>query len=143
MLVCNSTTNKYGYCFTYNFDSNTISNNKPVIERCENNYAFFKLNYFPQTEEYVFICKGNEEKFTIVRFDKNFNIINPEGITSENFEIQNYNSFNSISLIYDKTLEKYVIISDSKESYNSPLLTRRFIVDTNFSNNFQSNSGKP
>ena len=143
MLVCYSPSNRYGYCFNYNFDSNTISNNRPVIEYCENNYAFFKLNYFPQTEEYVFICKGNGEKFTIVRFDENFNKINPDEITSENFEIQNYNSFNSISLIYDNTLEKYVIISDSKESYDSPLLTRRFIVNTNFSNKFESNSEKP
>ena len=143
MLVCYSPVNKYGYCFTYNFDSNKISNNNPVIEQCDNKYAFFKLNYFPQTEEYVFICKGIEEKFTIVKFDKNFNKINPDEITSENFEIEDYHSFNSVSLIYDKELEKYLIVADSKGLNDSPLLTRRFEVTTDFSKSFESKLGRP
>ena len=144
MLVCYSPGNKYSYCFTYNFDSNSISNNKPVIEQCENKYAFYKLKYFPQTEEYVFICKTKNEKFTIVKFDKNFNKINPDEITNENFEIQYYNSFHSISLAYDKYSNNYIIIADSKSDNYDPLLkTRRFIVTTNFSESFESKLEKP
>ena len=143
ILICYSPSNKYGYCFTYNFDTNKISNHKPVIEKCDNKYAFFKLNYFPQTQEYVFACRGNQEKFTIVKFDKNFTKINPDEITSENFVIQNYYCFNSISLIYDKTEQKYMVVADSKELNESPLVTRRFPVTTNFSESFESTFERP
>lgn len=93
MFVCYSLANKYGYCFTYNFDNNLISNNKPLLEECDSKYTNFKINYFPQTEEYTFICHNNN-KFTILMFDNNFQKINPEEITTQNFEISEYYNFN-------------------------------------------------
>ena len=143
MFVCYSPTNKYGYCFVYNFDTNKIFNNKPVIEQCESQNRFFRLNYFPQTEEYLFICKNKNEKFSVVKFDKNFEKINPENITSVNFEITNHYAFNSISLAYNKNYNSYIIITDSKSNTDSSLRTRSFYVTTDFSQSFESNSDMP
>ena len=137
MLVCYSLKNDYGYCFNYNFDNNIIYNNKPLVEKCDPQYTTFKVNYFPQSEEYIFICK-NQFKFTLIKFDINFHKINPDEISIDNYEIPDYYNFNSLSLIYIEDTLKYYIIIDSKYVTNSTLVTRRFEINTNFTNHFAS-----
>ena len=100
MLVCYSPSNFYGYCFSYNFDANIITNNRPCIEKCLNQHTTFKLNYFSNTTEYVFICLSTSNTFTIVKFNNNFERINPDEISINNFELPGKHGITSLSLMY-------------------------------------------
>ena len=142
MLVCYSLMNGYGYCFNYNFDNNTISNNKPLIEKCDAKYTTFKVNYFPLSEEYIFICQ-DQTKFTLIKFNMYFQKLNPDEITKDNYEIPGNYNFNSLSLIYGENIQKYYIIIDSQLNYNSTLLTRRFEIDINFTKHYASEVERP
>ena len=143
MLICYSPSNSYGYCFTYNFDTNTITNNRPYIEKCLNQYTTFKLNYFSQTEEYVLICLVLDSKFSIIKFNKNFERINPDEITTVNFELEGKYGTTSLSLIYHKTSQKYAIVMDSKEEEDKPLVSNFYLITYNFTQHYASQLEKP
>ena len=138
MIVCYSPTNQYGYCFNYNFETNQITNNKPYIEKCINKQSLFKLNYFPQKEEYVLICQSNNNLFTVIKFNKCLKLINLDEITVNNFQISDCSGFNSISLIYDINSQNYAIISD-----NDNLSTKKYPITTDFTKHFASQFEKP
>ena len=143
MIVFYSPTNYYGYFFSYNFDLNQISNNKPVIELCSTHFGLFKIKYFKETKEFVLACENNENKFTVLKLDKDFNILNPDEITKVNFFIPDHFTFNSISLIYDTNEAKYAIISDYTSVSSDEYQTNKFLINTNFSENFPSQLEKP
>ena len=143
ILVCYTPKNNFGYCLTYNFDSNQISNNRVLIEKCSNNYNLFKVKYFKEKEEYIFICDNTDNQFTVIKFDKNFNLINPNEITSYNFGIPYHFSFHSLSLIYDTSENNYALIIDPKNNTYIECMTKKFIITTNFSENFASELDKP
>ena len=143
ILVCYSPSNFFGYCFNYDFDSNQIQNNKALIEECSDHFTKFKVNYYKEKREYIFICEKND-KFTIIFFDKDFNLLNPNEITAFNFQVDTaFYSFNSISVIYDTNEEKYAIIGDPIDYKHLIPFTRKIIITTNFSQNFSSNLEKP
>ena len=54
------------------------------------------MNYFKETKQYVLICE-NDNKFTVILFNKDFQVLNPDNITTSNFEILNHYTFNSIT----------------------------------------------
>ena len=142
ILVCYSPNNYYGYCFIYNFDLNKIYNNNVFAEKCSNKYSTFKLNYFEQTNEYVFIC-DYDNKFTIIRLDAQFNLLNPDDITTRNFIIPDHYNYNSLSLIYDSNEEKYGIIMDPQNNTLIECFTNKFLITTNFTEHFASQLQKP
>ena len=143
MIVFYSPNNFYGYFFSYNFDLNQISNNKPVIEVCSTAFGLFKIKYFKETKEFVLACENNSNKFTVLKLDKDFNILNPDEITKANFEIPDHFTFKSISLIYDTNETKYAIISDYTSISSDKYQTNKFLINTNFSENFLSQLEKP
>ena len=142
ILVCYSPNNYYGYCFTYNFDLNQIYNNNVLIEKCSNRFSTFKLNYFNQTNEYVFIC-DHDNKFTVIKMDDQFNLINPDEITTQNFIIQEHYNYNSLSLIYDSNEGKYGIIMDPQNNTIQVCFTNKFLITTDFTEHFASQLQKP
>ena len=145
MIVFYSPNNNYGYFFSYNFDLNKISNNKPVIEKCSNSYGLFKMKYFKETTEFVLVCDDMNNRFTVLKLDKDFNLLNPDEITKQNFYIPDHYSYNSISLIYDTNETKYAIISDYKNTNisSNEYQVNKFLINTNFSENFSSQLEKP
>ena len=143
MLVCYSPSNFYGYCFSYNFDANIITNNRPCIEKCLNQHTTFKLNYFSNTTEYVFICLSTSNTFTIVKFNNNFERINPDEISINNFELTGKHGITSLSLMYYYTLQKYAIIADSMEGGEEILTSQIHLINTNFTQHHSSQLGRP
>ena len=142
ILVFFSADNYYAYSFTYNYDSNEISNYKIPAEKCNEKYSKFKLNYFKEKQEYMFICEyGN--KFTVIKLDKDFKLLNPDEITNLNFEIPDHYIFNSLSLIYDTNEGKYAMISDPKNSTIQSCFTTKFYITINFTQNFPSQNTRP
>ena len=144
IIVCYSLNNFYGYYFIYNFDKNEILINNPVVEKCISKYTTFKVSYFKEKEEYIFICDNdNNGKFTIIRIDKNFNLINLDEITASNFNITGIYFYNSLSLMYDKNENKYAIILDHKNSTLDSLITKKYFINTDFTRSFASQKQKP
>ena len=141
ILIFYSPVNTLGYFLTYNFDTNLISNITPLIEKCSNSYSLSKVKYFKETKEYVLICHY-QSKFTVIRLGEDFSLKNPDEITTYNFEVSGYYSFNSLSLIYDTIEEKYAIIADS-QNYSTPIMTKKFILDINYNQSFASSVDKP
>ena len=142
MLVCYSPDNYYGYCFNYNFDSNQISNNKVYSEKCSNVFSKFKVYYFKEIENYVFICEYNSQ-FIIILLDKQFTLINKDEITTFNFIIPDSYNFNSLSLFYDTTEEKIALLGDPRDNTNGLSSTFKYIITTDFTQYFTSTSPKP
>ena len=142
ILVFFSASNHFSYYFSYNYDTNKISNYKVVAEECLNNFAKYKVNYFKEKQEYLFICE-NRNKFIVIKIDKDFKLLNPDEITTANFEILNHFSFNSLSLIYDINAENYAIISDPINTTVYQSFTSKYFVTTNFSESFKFEEDKP
>ena len=143
MLVCYSPGNLYGYCFSYNFDTNKISNNNPYIEKCLNQTGTFKLNYFSKTKEYVLVCLSSNNRFTLIKFDSNLQRMNPDEITINNLEITGKYGINSLSLIYDTSNEQYAIIMDSNDNGEKDLFTSKYLISIDFTKHYASQLGKP
>ena len=144
MLVCYSPSNYYGYCFTYNFDANIITNNSPYIEKCLNQHATFKLSYFSNTREYVLICLSSDDNtFTIVKFDSDFERINPDEISINNFELPGKHGITSLSLMYYSNAQKYAIIMDSMEDGEDILISAIYLITTDFTQHHSSQSERP
>ena len=142
ILVCFSPRNYYGYCFSYNYDLNEISNYNIFIEKCTTKYPQYKLNYFKETKQYVLICE-NDNKFTVILFNKDFQVLNPDNITTSNFEILNHYTFNSISVVYNTNEGKYVLISDPKSDTIDECHTDKFELSINLTQNFPSALNRP
>ena len=142
ILVFFSPDNFYAYSFTYNYDLNEISNYKIPVEKCTEKYSKFKLNYFKEKQEYMFICEY-DNKFTVIKLDKDFKLLNPDEITTFNFEIPDHYIFNSLSLIYDTNEGKYAMISDPQNSTIQSCFTTKFYITTNFTQNFPSQNTRP
>jgi hypothetical protein len=143
MLICYSPSNFYGYCFTYNFDANIITNNSPYIEKCLNQHATFKLNYFSYTREYVLICLSTSNTFTIVKFDSNFERINPDEISIDNFQLTGKHGITSLSLMYYSDSQQYAIIMDSMEGGEEILTSAIHLIDTDFTQHHSSQQERP
>ena len=141
ILIFYSPENTLGYFLTYNFDTNLISNISPLIEKCSNSYSLSEVKYFKETKEYVLICEF-QNKFTVIRLGEDFNLKNPDEITTYNFEVSGYYLFNSLSLIFDTTKENYAIIAGA-QNYTTPTMTKKFILDINYNQSFASSEEKP
>ena len=141
ILVCYSPDNYFGYCFNYNFDQNKITNNNPYINKCTTKYSLFKVTYF-KSKKYIFICENNENAFTLIFFDNEFNKINLNDISTPNFYITDCYQFNSLSLIYDSNKDNYEIILDPKIN-NGNCVTQKFLITKNFIANLQTIIDKP
>ena len=128
--------NSKGYCLIYNIDSNEIISNEPLIQSCQDSYSRNNLFYVNKTNEYAFIC-SQENQFTIMLMNENFEIINADHYSSYNYYVGSY--FNSFNLIYDSNNNKYAFIIDmSNDNYK----TTKINVTTDFSGSFPG-SDKP
>ena len=144
MFVCYSPSNKYGYCFNYDFDNNIILNNKPYIFNCYEKYTSFKVLYIKTKQEYFFICQNEiQDYLTIIKFDNNFQKINPDDISEKNFFISNHWGFDCLSLIYDENINNYALITNIKNnSLNVPISTKIPLI-INFTESISPNLSKP
>ena len=140
LLTCYHDNQNHGFCFVYNIDTNEIIKNVPIIRDVTNTYNKMKLFYFKETKEVIFASSNNQNQFTIVKMkdDSNFTIINRDSYSSPNFNSDFSNTyFNCFDIIYDSNEQKYALISDVKSAKdNLASDTDKYIIDTNFDNDF-------
>ena len=105
--------NNRGYYFIFDIDTNMIIENEPIIENCENNYLKYNLFYLNKTKEYFLICSATNKKFTIVKMNETFSILNKYPYSTYNFDFDSY--YNTFNLIYDETGIKYSFIIDKSD----------------------------
>ena len=133
LLTCFLAANDKGYCFIFDIDTNSIIKYEPLIQRCTNDYNRFKLFYDKQKNEYIFACQV-EKKFTIMRMNSDFEIINKNNYSTFNFEL-NYNC-NKFSLLYDTTENKYAFIIDAYLNNIRNYYIMKSYINTDFENDF-------
>ena len=140
LLTCYHDKDNHGFCFVFNIDTNEIIKNVPIIRDVTNTYNKMKLFYFKETKEVIFASSNNQNQFTIMKMkdDSNFTIINRDSYSTPNFNSDfSNNDFNCFDIIYDSNEQKYALISDVKSAKdNLASDTDKYIIDTNFDNDF-------
>ena len=136
LLTCYRENNVAGYCLVYDIDQNKIIKNNPLIKECSDNYIKFKLFYINQTHEYLFVCANNQNDFTIIKMDINFNVLNANNFSNSNDQIS-IDDFNSFSIFYDDNQNKYAFIIDAKNRSSNQNIIGKYFITTDFnSSNF-------
>ena len=141
-LVCNHNGNNGFFCYSYNIDNNTFSENYLSIGVSNGENRVLKTYYFPETNQYsiiYFYKKSNTNKAGVVILNENFNqilnettIINQPSLTNKEF-----------SLIYSITNKEYIFFYDEKQNgnhdweikYNSSILSANYTNYYSFINN--------
>ena len=76
-LICCNSLNDLNFCFNYDKNKNSFSSNYYCNDNiCNNKYYGFKVNYFPQTDEYIFSCSGVNGNIGLCIFNNNFEFEN-------------------------------------------------------------------
>ena len=106
-LVCLILPNKENNCFVYDinksgFSMNYLNNNNKI---CRNEYYGLKVNYFPEKDEFISSCLGENGNITYFIFNIDFNY-------EEINKFENCNNINGYSTAYSNSTNKYYIISD-------------------------------
>ena len=124
LLACYRQNNEHGYCLVYDIDQNKIIKNNPLIQKCSEYYYRFKLFYFSQTHEFLSVCSNSDKDFTIIKMDKNFNVLNNNTFSKYNYQIND--SFYSFSIFYDNIQNKYAFIIDPNYITGKHIITTEF-----------------
>ena len=106
-LVCLILPNKNNNCFVYDinesgFSMNYLNCNNKI---CRNEYYGLKVNYFPEKDEFISSCLGENGNITYCIFNNNFNY-------EEINKFENCNNINGYSTVFSNSTNKYYIISD-------------------------------
>ena len=95
-----------GYCTSYSINDNTFSKIIKYSDNCRDSYFGLNVNYFRETENFVFSCSNNFGKIKTIFFDNNLEIINSFNIFESHCK-----KINGFSIVYSKN-RKYFLISD-------------------------------
>ena len=110
-------------CFGYNIKNNEFTSNDtitPSINYCKDEFINLQLEYFPETDEFLFGCKGEGNYFYIGKYSSDFNLTNYGKI---DIEIPSgCESPNSFHFIYSSNVEKYSLLVDMGECVNERII---------------------
>ena len=118
----------YTYCSFYNINYNKFTDSVKYSDSCKPNANSIRVNYFSQTNQFLFACGDTGSFFKFTLFGKNNNVI----INTEKESISNCYSFQSLSVIYLSSYLAYSIILDG--NCNNWKLTRLFSIDQIYKN---------
>ena len=113
------TTEGPAFCIYYDIINNQFSTKIKTADYCKIDHFSFNINFFKITEEFIFSCKNYYRNITISKFDENMNFISEP----YEFEIYNYYSLNSFSIIYIVQKGKYQILLYSNGIDNIKLIS--------------------
>jgi hypothetical protein len=115
-LICYNRYYSYNRCLRYDITTNQFTTEEPYFEACKGRSTGLYVYYFPQKNEYMFIC-SNGIGFNVVTFNSNFQatiLNNGPGNTEPYYSYGDeycYNSFN-FNIVYSSTINNYIIIND-------------------------------
>ena len=110
-MICFSDYSSKGYFLYYDINNHELSSVTEYISICLTYASSIQIQYFSETQEYMFSCSSNS-KFKVVKFDKDMNIIENEKLKiKENYDkikmlneqINELNNINNKYYKYDKT----------------------------------------
>ena len=116
-LICfiNNSGNE-AYCLNYDINEHKLSNLEKSSDSCSKYASSLNIFYSKKSQEYIFSCINYGGEFTIVKFDKDFNII-----TSNNAFKNDIGIVEFFTIIYDYENNVYSFISSS-EGYKSVII---------------------
>ena len=110
-------------CFGYNIKNNEFTSGDaitPSMNYCKDEFINLQLEYFPETDEFLFGCKGEGNYFYIGKYSSDFNFTNYGKI---DIEIPSgCDSPNSFHFIYSSNVEKYSLLADMGECVNERII---------------------
>ena len=133
-LLCCTQKDSDMKCFGYNINTNKFTDLNNITDSgCKFETIQMKVEYFPETEEFLAGCKGNDNVYSyyIAKFSSNFTFENYNKI--ENIVPEECNDVNLFNIIYSSKYQKYSIIIDSTECQDKRLVNISLI--SSFKNN--------
>ena len=145
LLACyRESKNAAGYCFVYNIDNNEVIKNNPLIKECSDTYKKFKVSYFNEKKEYIFACSDYNSRFTVMKINDEFEIINRDNYSNFNYNPRDYLQFNTFIILFDQNIGNYEFIIDPKDyEENSNKYHKTTIFNINIDINSSHNGGTP
>ena len=108
-LICMNFSSGPGFCTIYSIIDNNFTEIQNYDVFC-NSYLFSScLEFFRETEQFVFSCSNNDGKITATTFDKNLKNL-------ATYEIIQGSQVSSSSIVYSYDLGNYIAISDIKSN---------------------------
>ena len=129
VLICIVTSKGNNNCFHYNIhdpysDGFTLNYFNCNQNLCRNNYYSLKVNYYPQKDQYIFSCAGNNGNISFCIFNSSFSF-------NEINKFEQCESVYGYSTIYSKTNKEYYIISDEICDENEKIIEPLFDNEIN------------
>ena len=138
-LICFFQLSAQVYCSIYDLEKNNITEPKKYISFIGSDYIDLGLYYFKIVEQYIVFSRGNDSRFHLFFFNKNF-----EEIFTEELEIEfggNYYLSNRGSIIYLQQNEKYFVLSDSQSNdYKSCIRLFPTNITSDILNSYSNNN---
>ena len=105
-------------CFGYNINTNNFSQVGEVaqVSQCKDEILQIRVEYFPETVEYLVGCSSEDYSYYLATFSSNFNFTVYNKI--ENVFPSNCSEVNVFNILYSSSREKYSILTDSTNCQN-------------------------
>ncbi len=123
----------------YDINSNNITSIVKLVNDVGTGLRCINFHYFEHTEQFILSFRNNNQGFTIILMDKDYNAIsNKNG--EKNFIINNlYMSNEREAITYLIKNESYYLISDAKFNGKATDKQMSFFINLNLTNNFSEN----
>ena len=107
-LYCLYKNNGDTQCLFFDYDVKKAINNCTIPKNCIENYYALQVNYFPETEEFVFSCLLKDGGIQFNFYDKTLN-----NSYNRIYKLTDCEQIFGYSLLYSTTKKKYYILSDA------------------------------
>ena len=127
-LMCYTIETPKGKCVYYDINENTLSSIFIESSYCSSSNYGINVYYFQKTNEYIFSCVNNENKFFMKRIDSDFNIIEDNDIFNPK-EFSGCTDFSTFSIIYISDIQVYSIMLNTICSNNEDFIRVFLLLD--------------
>ena len=115
-LICHNKYYSFSGCLKYDIATNEFTSEELYFNYCKGKATGLYVYYFPQKNEYMFICSNNADGFNAVVFDSNFTetILNSDNGRNEPYLKYGSNCYYvyNFNIVYLSTTDKYILIND-------------------------------
>ena len=132
VYVCFSAESTNASCFYYDINTREFSKILYFGYQCKKDFYFINLNYFRKSKEFIFSCVSVNLVYSIVKFNQNISLIQPNSFGLYNATNICFN-IHSFSIFYSLQDNEYIIFSSS-ECYLKPNIHLYKYNLTNFFN---------
>ena len=106
-----------GYCTIYSINYKNFTEIECYNSKCSIKHYCLSLNYFKETNQFIFSCFNDNSKIEVIFFDDDFKESNRTDIS-----IDSTYDLKSVSIVYSMIKNTFFFISDMKYSNGSNIL---------------------